>query len=93
MESRDDLIKTSDAYCLAKAGEKYAVYFPIGASGNWMIDLEDQEASFSIRWYNPRSGGSLNEGSVAKVKGPGWQNIGLPEADSDQDWVALIQAE
>jgi len=35
-------------------------------------------------------GGSFQQGTTVSVTGPGKVNIGLPPADVDKDWVALV---
>jgi len=88
MESRDDLINTSNTYCFAKVGDTYAVYLQNGGSSN--LDLQSFPGVFDIQWYNPRNGGALVFGTVPSISGPGFQNIGLPPSQTSEDWVALI---
>ncbi|MBN1816218.1 MAG: DUF5060 domain-containing protein [Sedimentisphaerales bacterium] len=78
-------------YCLALPGQVYAVYLPLG--GTTEIDLADTEDSFSVEWYDPRRGGSLQAGSVRFVRGPGKQGIGAPPNEPNKDWVILIKKE
>jgi hypothetical protein len=47
--------------------------------------------SYTVEWYNPRTGGALQSGSVRTVKGPGYQAIGRPPSDPDRDWVVLVK--
>ncbi|MEL6720674.1 MAG: putative collagen-binding domain-containing protein [Bacteroidota bacterium] len=90
MKPMDDLLNVEDAYCLAQKDKVYAVYFPIGSSSIRKIDLGDREGNYIVKWYNPRTGGDLIEGTVAEIKGQSWQSIGLPQTEVDQDWVALV---
>ena len=46
---------------------------------------------YTVRWYNPRAGGELLQGSAGTVKGPGAQPIGTPPSEPDRDWVALVK--
>jgi hypothetical protein len=89
MTPRDELASADEALCLAKPGEAYALYLPRG--GTTALDLGSHEGEFDVLWYNPRAGGPLSKGSVARVQGPGWQSIGRPPADSDQDWAVLVR--
>jgi len=91
MESLDRVVNDKNAYCLAKKKEVYAMYFPIGTSKIRQLDLGEVPASYIVRWYNPRTGGELIEGTVTEIKGGGWQPIGLPKTEDDQDWVALVK--
>lgn len=49
-------------------------------------------AGFNIQWYNPRTGGALQTGSLASVSGPGKVSLGAPPADPGKDWVILVTA-
>ena len=93
MENRNDLIgnpeNTNEKYCLAKPGETYIIYLPQGGSTD--LNLEDIDDSFSIQWFNPRTGGELINGSIENIKGPGQVNIGLPPEEVENDWAVLIQ--
>ncbi len=71
---------------LAKAGEVYAVYLTNGGAAA----LELAPGSYTVKWYNPRTGGPLLSGSVQSITGPGRQPIGAPPSDPNSDWAALI---
>jgi hypothetical protein len=85
MLPKDSLV--SRGWCLAKPGQVYAVYLPEGAS----TELDLAEGSYTVHWYNPRTGGKLRTGSIEKVKGPGEVSLGNPPADGDTDWVILCR--
>ncbi|MBN2314868.1 MAG: DUF5060 domain-containing protein, partial [Sedimentisphaerales bacterium] len=96
MTPSDTLISTEKAYCLAQPGQIYALYLPDGGTTN--LDLGDSSpegvprtATFTVQWYNPRTGGHLQTGSTARISGPGRVAIGQPPQDADRDWVALIK--
>jgi hypothetical protein len=46
-----------------------------------------------VRWYNPRTGGPLQAGTVDTVPAGGadWVEIGHPPADLKRDWVLLLR--
>jgi hypothetical protein len=90
MKHNDALTAAADDYCFAKPGEVYAIYLPRG--GTTALDLGQNDATFAVRWYDPRNGGALQTGSVATVTGPGARSIGRPPADASKDWVALVNA-
>ncbi len=75
------------ARVLAKPGEVYALQLPRGGA----TSLELPEGSYSLWWYNPRTGGELLEGELAPPAGPGRRRIGPPPAEPTKDWVALIR--
>ena len=75
-------------YCFAKAGEVYVVFLPNGGTAD--LDLGESAAAFSVRWFNPRTGGELQGGDVREVKGPGKVNLGTPPVDGAEDWLVLV---
>ena len=89
MQPADKLVEAAGAYCLAKPGEIYALYLPTATTAT--LDLEESEQAFRVQWYNPRSGGALQAGSVNEVKGPGKVSIGNPPSDAYRDWAVVIQ--
>jgi Domain of unknown function (DUF5060)/Putative collagen-binding domain of a collagenase len=76
-------------YCLAKPGEVYVVYLPTG--GTTDLDLGDGETTYTVAWYNPRTGGALQNGSVREVKGSGKASLGNPPTDPTEDWVVHVR--
>jgi hypothetical protein len=87
MCSADQLTNAPSDYCFTKLGHVYAVYLPRGGS----TELFLPDAAYRVRWYNPRQGGPLSDGSATKVKGPGFRSIGTPPKDPTLDWVALVK--
>jgi len=57
MESHDEITSNSSDYCLAKLDKIYAIYLPNG--GSTSLNLLNVNGSFTIKWYNPVTGGSL----------------------------------
>ncbi len=92
METRNDLIdnaaNSNTKYCLSKPGEIYVIYLPNG--GTTDLNLEGFANNFTIEWYNPRTGGLLETGSVTMATGAGVVNVGNPPADATEDWVVLL---
>ena len=80
------LAGSAGTFVLSKPGRVYAVYLPNGGT----TSLKVEAGRYSVRWYNPRSGGRLLEGSISQVKGPSTGSLGLPPSDIDQDWVVLV---
>ena len=93
MEPADALIgnATSDnsKYCLARRGQLYLVYLPRGGSAD--LDLSKASGDFTVRWFDPRNGGSLKSGSVDAVKGGSTASLGTPPAAADEDWLVVIR--
>lgn len=93
MKNADALVGNTEhdnsKYCFAKAGELYLVYLPNG--GTTSLDLTDADGTFSVSWFNPRTGGELEEGSVSEVAGGETVRIGNPPAEGNEDWLAVIR--
>ncbi|PWH84431.1 DUF5060 domain-containing protein [Algibacter marinivivus] len=90
MEPRDDLTSDDVSYCLAKHEEVYAVYTESGA-GNIKLNLGNSNTTFQVKWYNPRLGGDLQDGSITKVKANGIIALGMPPSMNEKDWVVLVK--
>ena len=82
----DQASSDPEDYVFADPGVVCAVYLPQG--GESMIDLVT--GSYAVRWYNPRSGGALRNGTRAAVSGGEDVSLGRPPEDDGQDWVALV---
>jgi len=89
MAHHDELTSAAKDYCLAYPGEVYAVYLPDGEPTD--LDLGPSTDTFLIRWFNPRTGGPLQIGTLASTTGPGKVALGQPQEDTDRDWVALVK--
>ena len=76
-------------FCFAKPGEVYLVYLPEGGTAN--LDLSGVNGTFTVQWFNPRSGGDLVNGSVATVRAGGLVALGTPPAESTEDWLAVMR--
>lgn len=91
MKSMDELVNVKGAFCLANPGEVYVAYFPIGTK-NAKIKL-NSDKTFMVKWFNPRTRGELQMGSIKEISGKTPQTIGTPPTDSNKDWVAVIRKE
>jgi hypothetical protein len=89
MSHHDELTSARDDYCFAKPGQIYAVYLPTGGTTN--LEVGGKSATFTVQWYNPRSGGPLRTGTIRTISGPGSVAIGHPPQDNNKDWVVLIK--
>jgi len=93
MENADALVGNPQAknsiYCLAKPGDLYLVYLTKGGTAE--LDLQGAQGQFTVEWFNPRSGGPLKSGSVSTIEAAGKQDLGMPPADSKQDWLAVVR--
>jgi hypothetical protein len=89
MSHHDELTSAPNDYCLAEPGWAYAIYLPAGGTTN--LDLGSPTATFRIRWFNPRTGGAPQMGTIASTTGPGVVRIGQPAKDTDKDWLCLVE--
>jgi hypothetical protein len=89
MQPDNSLVNVKGAFCLEKPGEIYVVYLPAGTQ-NAKICLPG-EKTFSVKWFSPRTGGEMQDGTVTSVKGKGFVAIGNPQADLDKDWVVVLK--
>jgi hypothetical protein len=92
MVSADALLnktdKSHDKHCLAKAGEMYLVnlaYVPTST-----LDLTGVSGTFTVKWFNPVTGGKLQNGSVKTVKGGTVVALGNAPSKAQQDWVVIV---
>ncbi|MFD1143685.1 malectin domain-containing carbohydrate-binding protein [Larkinella insperata] len=76
-------------WVLGQEGQVYILYLKDGGSAN--INLGG--GRYTVQWYDPRSGGPLQVGSVRNLSGRGAQSTGLPPNAPGEDWVVLIRLE
>jgi len=77
-------------YCFALPGEIYLVYLPAG--GTTDLDLESvTRGGLTVKWFNPRTGGALVDGSVKQVTGPAKVSLGQPPYDPGEDWLVIVR--
>jgi len=88
MKNADGKVSGVDGYCLQQPGKLYLVYLKNGGAAT--LDMSGAKGDFKVKWYNPRSGGSLESGSTKTVSGGGKRALGLPPRDRDQDWLAVV---
>ena len=89
MESADDLVDAEGAYCFAKPGEVYAVYLLPNSEAT--LDVGGDEATYTVRWFDPKVGGEFQTGEMTEVSGSGSVVLGNPPGNPDQDWVVLVR--
>jgi hypothetical protein len=90
MEPADELVSGNDFFCLAEKGIVYTIYKPAGIIPI-SLNLTGEEGGFKINWFDPRSGGELQNGTVVMVKGGLVVDLGDPPSSVDKDWVIRIE--
>lgn len=100
MSAQNELISSyfpsgAGDFCFAKQGDTYVILLKKG--GERQLDLknpkatEESEVEYSVKWLDPRNGGTLQNGSVKIIKGTGVKSLGTPPNHPDKDWVVLIR--
>jgi hypothetical protein len=89
MSNRNDTVSVD--WCLEKPGEVYVVYIKNAVTAT--IDLA-VSGSYTVKWYNPITGGGLQDGSIRFITG-GTIHVSLGNAPNStiHDWAILIQKE
>lgn len=88
MTNHDELVTSSSAWCLAtEAFDVVVVYLQNGGTTN--INLP-AGSTFAVQWFDPRNGGSLQDGSVTSVPGGSSISLGSAPNSSGSDWAILI---
>lgn len=85
MEPADNLVIGGN-YCLAKKNEMYLIYLPYG--GKTKLDLTSVSGSYSVNWYNPRTGGEMIEGKA--LEAGGIVDLGAAPSDAEKDWAIVV---
>lgn len=93
MKNADALVGNEDSdnslYAFAKTDEVYVVFLPEGGAAT--LDLSEASGTFGVRWFDPRNGGDLQEGSIDTVEGGGRRSLGEAPSDGQEDWVVLVR--
>ena len=89
MNSSDNLVTNSEAYCYSKPNNTYLVYLPENETTE--ISVGTSNETYEVTWFNPILGGDLQNGSITTITGSGNINIGNPPNDTEQDWLVLIR--
>ncbi len=90
MKNQNSLVSGSGSNanrCLAKTGDAYLVHLPSGGSAT--LNLSAAPGSFSVKWFNPRTGATVNR---SDVNGGSTISLGSPPDTATQDWVVLLRS-
>lgn len=87
MNPANEIIDPNDGYCLSKTGEIYVVYLRKAE----VSTIELPVGKYSVKWFNPRAGGKLQDGSLKTLTGGGKAFVGLPPVNDGKDWVAILR--
>ncbi len=87
MDNYTNLVQNGD-YCLATPGSKYIIFL---RNGNGTINLEKQSGSYSVKWFDPRNGGKLQNSTIKSINGGKSQKLDEPPSEPQKDWVVLLE--
>jgi len=86
MSSDDGRLGGESGYVFSDGQDRFAVYLKDGGTD---ATLDLPAGSFDLLWYDPRSGGDFQTGSLADVSGGSNTSLGAPPSDTNQDWVVV----
>lgn len=66
MENGNNLTRSEKDFVYTKNGEVYVIYLPAG--GGASLNLQGNSGTYTVDWYNPRTGGSLIKGKPMKIE-------------------------
>ncbi len=73
--------------CLARIGDAYLVQLRDG--GDHTLDLSGTTGTYSVQWFNPRTGGPAADGGT--VQGGSIATLGSPPETPEEDWIVLVK--
>ena len=66
MDNANNLTRSERDFVFADPGDVYVIYLPHG--GACTLNLQGHQGTFTVEWYNPRTGGALQQGQVLTVE-------------------------
>ena len=76
-------------FCFAKQGDTYLILLKKG--GEHQLDLTSVGGKYTVKWYDPRNGGDLQNGSIQSISGGSAPSLGTPPNNPEKDWVVLVR--
>jgi Putative collagen-binding domain of a collagenase len=92
--SNADALVSGKMRCLAELPNYsyVVVYLPEGGSVEVDLSAVGSGNGYSVKWFNPRRGGDLVDGSVTNVvTSIGPVSLGLPPSENSDDWAVLLR--
>ena len=94
MSSNNSRVSNSDWLLSSSDGAIHVLYRRDTSQASVGINLNGLAGVYSLKWYNPRTGGSLQNGSMTTLSGNGknFVSFGNPPGRNDgKDWVLLLK--
>jgi len=77
------------ACCFGLTGQVYVAYLPTNHVTH--LNLTNCPGEYSVRWFDPRHGGALQQGSITGITGGRTASLGTAPLNSTNDWVVLVR--
>jgi hypothetical protein len=95
MSNRNFRVSNNDWLLSSSDGTIHILYRRDVRQSTDGINMDGLPGVYSLKWYNPRAGGSLQNGSLTALTGGGknFVSIGNPPGgrEADKDWVLLLR--
>ncbi len=89
MTNDNGISSATNDYGFVKTDDTYVVYLKNGGTTN--LNLSNATGTFEVKWFDPRNGGNLQEGSVSLVDGGSSVWLGSAPNSPTQDWAILVR--
>jgi hypothetical protein len=88
MDPAPEFAATPGTWCLSKQTQLLACYLPPLAPPRLLLPA----GGYTVRWYDPRSGGELRSTGADGVESAGRAvDLGPPPDAPERDWVVLVR--
>ncbi|MGB5264419.1 MAG: DUF5060 domain-containing protein [Lutimonas sp.] len=88
MDSHDEFVLNDEDYAFSKPGEIYVFFLKKGKA---TVDLSSAKRDLSLQWFNPRTGGALQQGVLKSLPAEKNIDLGNPPSEPGKDWVAVLK--
>lgn len=82
------IVSGTRAFALENPGIEYLVYLPEGGTATLTTT---GSGNYSVQWFDPRNGGSLQNGTVSTIPAGSAQSLGSPPNNTSLDWLAVVE--
>lgn len=90
MENENDSLVPPGSSDWVLAGDNIIVVYRKDATSTGVLLLSSFSGNFSISWYDPRNGGSLQQGSIDQIAAGDNISYGDPPDSPNEDWAILL---
>jgi hypothetical protein len=91
MSNRNSIVSNSN-WCLADtAGKNILIFLIAGGAATVNVTSFGGSKTWTVGWFDPRMGGTLQNGSVTQLSGGTVQPLGSAPYSSNRDWAVLLR--